>query len=179
MKAIITISIVLSMLTSASVLVDDSVQKEELVDRTILNLWINTSEGGVERTFRFPTPIVDYKLLPFTPGDSLIVAAKPANGSDWYWGVAYFKDSNHKTVITKWSKSPPADAVLLSITQPQKGSVVIYAARFNRNFPNANEIETFAYVNHCPSPFFAEYDLGGQLYSGNIGGPYKPGVEPE
>lgn len=150
----------------------DKITRSVLSDGRVLAVEAHLGEKEVKFEFRFPEVVSAYKLEPFMEGKSVFVAAKPNNGSDWYWGIAYCGDNGSIHVgITRWRESPPKDASLLGIGMPGGDSVVIYASRFVRSSANANEITSYAYVNHCPAPIGGR-DLGGHLYSGEIGGSY-------
>jgi hypothetical protein len=132
------------------------------------------TEGKIyKRSFKFPNPISDHKVIPFMSTESVIVAARPKVAGDWFWGIAHLgDDAPIEGTVMRWTKSPPHDAKILSLERLEGDSFVVYAASFKRNFSNANEIKTYAYVNHCPVPV-GDRDPVGFLYSGDIGGPLE------
>ncbi|MES2924927.1 MAG: hypothetical protein V4819_25450 [Verrucomicrobiota bacterium] len=151
----------------------DEVADSVLADGSKVTVSVKTDGRTEKKTFDFPKAITDYKVIPFMPGASVIIAAKPREAGDWFWGIAYLGDgAPEKGTVVRWTKSPPHDATLLAVEHPEGDSFVVYAASFKRDFPNANEIRTYAYVNHCPAAFGAR-DPVGCLYSGEIGGPLK------
>lgn len=151
----------------------DEVTDSVLEGGTKVTVSVKTDGRTEKRTFEFPKVIADYRVIPFMPGASVIIAAKPREAGDWFWGIAYLGDgASGKGTVVRWTKSPPHDAKLLDVEHPEGDSFVVYAASFKRDFPNANEIRTYAYVNHCPAAV-GDRDPAGCLYSGEIGGPLK------
>lgn len=159
-----------------TVFAKDEVTGSALVDGHKVVVSVKT-EGGIEkRSFKFPKPISGYKVIPFIPGASVIIAARPKEEGDWFWGIAYLGNGAPEDgAVLRWTKSPPHDAQILALDHPEGDTFVVYAASFKRHSPNANEIRTYAYVNHCPVPV-GDRDPVGCLYSGDIGGLLK--IEP-
>lgn len=152
--------------------------KDEVTDSTLAEadqvvVSVKTEGRHQKRSFKFPNAISDYKVIPFMPGSSVVIAARPKEAGDWFWGIACLgENASVEGMVVRWAKSPPHDAKLLAVEHPEGDSFVVYAASFKRDFPNANEIRSYAYVNHCPVPF-GDRDSGGCLYSGDIGGAVK------
>jgi len=152
--------------------ITDSAMTE--ADKVVVS--VKTEGRQEKRSFKFPKAISDYKVIPFMPSASVIIAARPKEAGGWFWGIAYLnEDAPDEGRVVTWTKSPPHDAKLLAVEHPGGDFFVVYAVTFKRDFPNANEIRSYAYVNHCPVPV-GDRDIVGCLYSGDIGGPLK--IEP-
>jgi hypothetical protein len=154
---------------------NDKVADSELTDGNKITIEVKTDRKTSKKTFEFPNAVADYRVIPFMPGESVIIVAKPEEAGDWFWGIAYLGDGAPEAgTVVRWTASPPHDAKLLAVEHPEGDSFVVYAATFKRDFPNANAIRTYAYVNHCPGAV-GDRDIVGYLYSGEIGGPLQIG----
>ena len=151
----------------------DAVTESALEKDNKVVVSVKTQGRHEKRSFTFPAPISDYKVIPFMPGASVIIAARPKEEGDWFWGIGYLgANAPVEGTVVKWTKSPPHDAKMLAIEHPEGDSFVVYAAAFKLDFPNANEIRSYAYVNHCPVPV-GDRDFVGRLHWGDIRGSLK------
>lgn len=165
--------------TLATAPAEDQILDSVLAEGNKVTIHVKVGGRSEKVEFEFPEAISDYRVIPFMQGSSVVIAAKPREPGDWFWGIAPLGNGAPATsTVARWTSSPPHDAKLLAVENPEGDSFVVHAASFKRDQSGGNAIRAFAYVNHCPASLDGR-DIVGHLYSGEIGGPMAlPGIEP-